>query len=100
MRAIGDRVGTVFRADEDTVYLLGFGVFEGYFVPPASAGGFNFGIPNPRIRLDGGKEVFGCECWWGGEKEVKKMCEGRKVVAVDIDTVRAESARAGNEQAE
>ena len=45
---------------------------------------------NPKIRLDSGKVVWGCECWWGPEEVVKKTLEGYIVVEVDVDEVRAE----------
>jgi hypothetical protein len=46
---------------------------------------------NPRIRLDNGKVVYGCECWWGNEEKVKKMLEQySEIKIVDIDEVRKE----------
>lgn len=27
---------------------------------------------NPKIRLDDGREVWGCECWWGPEANFKR----------------------------
>jgi hypothetical protein len=43
----------------------------------------NFGIPNPTIKLDTGKTVYGCECWWGSESKVKEMIGDRIVLLVD-----------------
>lgn len=85
---IGERVGAISHATEDTVYLLGFGVYEGDHVPPPEAGGFNLGIANPRIKLDNGKTVYGCECWWGSEERIKSTFGTRKIVEVDIDDAR------------
>lgn len=90
----GERVGAVLSADQTSVKFLGWGVFLGREVPGDNVGGSmgNFlremGVTNPKIKLDNGKVVWGCECWWGSETEVKKMLEGRAVVEVDIDEVR------------
>jgi len=88
---VGSRVGAISHSDHDTVYMFGFGVYEGDFVPSDEAGGFNLGIPNPRIRLDSGKVVYGCECWWMPEYQVKQLIVTRNVVLADIDQVRRRS---------
>lgn len=99
----GTRVGAVLSGDKDSINLLGYGVYEGDFVfgDTASTAPVGFladglrehGLPNPRIRLDSGQVVWGCECWWGPEDKVREMCEGREVVMVDIDARRAEYRR-------
>jgi len=88
MIKLGERVGAILKADETTVYMLGFGKYVGDETPPENVGGFNAGRPNPKIDLDNGKSVFGCECWWGSEADVKRMIMGREVVEVDIDDFR------------
>jgi hypothetical protein len=55
------------------------------------------GYPNPHIKLDDGKEVWGCECWWGPEDKIKAMvadyeAKGAKIVPIDIDAARKEWA--------
>ena len=30
---------------------------------------------NPRLKLDNGEVVWGCECWWGSEAKIKDMVE-------------------------
>lgn len=93
---VGDRVGAVLGGDENEVQFLGYGVYEGEFTPEEAVGFLadalkEAGRKNPRIKLDNGKIVYGCECWWGGEERVKKMLEQyKKVVDVDIDEVREE----------
>jgi hypothetical protein len=89
---IGQRVGAISHGEGDTIWIFGFGVYEGDHVPPAEAGGFNFGHPNPRIRLDSGKHVYGCECWWGSEAKIREQVSGKTVVEVDIDEARAAAA--------
>ena len=85
----GDRVIALCSAKEGKVQSFGAGVYAGDFIPPKTAGGFNFGQNNPRIDLDNGKTVWGCECWWGSEVVVRKRCEAAKgVVEIDIDESR------------
>ncbi len=94
---IGSRVGAILSANEQEVHLLGFGVYEGEFVPSDDAAGlgnilYNAGIKNPRILLDSGSHVYGCECWWGPEETVKKKIGDRHVIHAEIPQVRAEAA--------
>ena len=95
----GDRVGAILSAVKNEVRLLGYGVYDGEQDAPESAfEGFMgmtveeikrqipdfFPRTNPRITLDDGRVVWGCQCWWGSEEEVKRVCAGRKVTIVDI----------------
>lgn len=99
----GMRVGAILSGTAKRIEFLGYGVYEGDFVPE-SAGGFMgedmqaLGITNPRIKLDSGKTVWGCECWWGPEDSIKAEVErhkekGAEIVLVDIDEVRANEAK-------
>ena len=93
MPKIGDRVGAVLKTTSDTVELIGYGTYAGDEIPHdkvAFMGGFLREIkrPNPKIQLDSGQNVFGCECWWGPEKEVKKIIGDRSIIGVDIDKLR------------
>jgi hypothetical protein len=98
MARVGERVGTILSADEKTVKLIGYGVYVGDEVPHDKVAGHSLllreiGATNPKIQLDSGKDVFGCECWWGPEEKVKKMIGEREVVAVDIDAIRSEAIK-------
>ena len=88
---IGDRIGAILSQDE-VVNLLGYGVYLGDEVPPPEVGGFNIGLPNPKLQLDNGDIVWGCECWWGDEKSVKKSIEGATINVVSIHDVRREAS--------
>lgn len=88
---IGDRVIAICGSKNGVVESFGEGVYAGDFPLPKEAGGFNFGQDNPRIDLDNGKVVWGCESWWGPVEAVKKRCEGLVWKEVDIDAVRAAS---------
>jgi hypothetical protein len=96
-RQIGDRVGALLKGEGDTVWLLGYGVYQGYQTPDPSLGVKFFGLdldhPNPCIKLDSGQLVFGCECWWGDEAGVKQtVARYAKVIDVDIEEARREAA--------
>ncbi len=93
---IGDRVGAISHDDGETVHLFGYGVYDGDFVPDGAAGPMAQVLrrgkqANPRITLDNGKTVWGCECWWGPEADVKQVLEGRTVSDTDIDASRVEA---------
>jgi hypothetical protein len=95
----GDRVGAILGSKPDgTVNFLGYGVYDGDEIPSSAAGQMgeilrDIGRANPKIVLDNGKVVWGCECWWGSEKRVAETLEGKKVVEIDIDIVRADWKR-------
>lgn len=98
-REPGIRVGAISHTEGETIFLYGYGVFEGHHVPtaedrPAGWMGdaiFEEKISNPRIRLDDGKVIWGCECWWGPEAEVqKRAAKFESCQKVDIEDRRKE----------
>lgn len=103
MNKPGMRVGAISHAEKDgTVYVFGFGVYEGDFVPDEDAAGMGpllreAEMTNPKIKLDNGDVVWGCECWWGPEDVVKeKIAAYKKQVAVSIAECR-EQAKGGSD---
>jgi hypothetical protein len=92
------RIGAARNMDvEGTVYFLGYGEYVGDFIPEEAVGGLaeicrEYQIENPKLVLDDGSVVYGCECWWGSEEGIKKVLLDRavKVVNVDINEVRKE----------
>lgn len=101
-REIGERVGAILKADKEQVWFLGFGVYEGWKLPPPELGVTFMGFPaeheSPQIRLDSGDLVFGCECWWGGEAAVGKQLDGKTVIETDIKRARQEAADKAREE--
>ena len=89
---IGDRVGAILKGDRATVHLFGYGIYTGERIPHQDLGVRLFGAPmdneNPCIILDSGKEVYGCECWWGPEARIKEITAGKRVIEVDIEEAR------------
>lgn len=94
---VGSRVGAILSADQETVHLLGYGVYDGeqeapfgpmgapleeYHAVMRELYGADTPVPpykNPRITLDDGRVVWGCECWWGPEEQIRAKIAGRKV---------------------
>ncbi len=92
------RVGAILGSSDREVSLLGYGVYESDEVPHGAVGAIaemlvNEKAKNPKIVLDNGKIVWGCECWWGPEGDVGARIarwerDGYEIVNVDIDEVR------------
>ncbi len=96
----GDRVGAILGSSGREVHLLGYGRYEGRARLGTEAVGALASIlrlldrRNPRIRLDNGTVVWGCECWWGSERAVHERIrrwarQGRVIIRADIEEVRA-----------
>jgi hypothetical protein len=61
-REIGQRIGAVRNMDDATVYLFGFGTYQGDEVPPDDVQGpfarlGLFGIKNPKLAMDEGRNA-------------------------------------------
>ncbi len=86
---VGDRVGAICDSSAKRIRIYGYGVYEGDHPCP-----FFGDIPNPRIGLDNGQIVWGCECWWGPEDEVKHMVDQSpaSIEEVDIEKHRQKQA--------
>lgn len=86
MAKIGERVGALLCIDDELVELIGYGIYVGDEIPPKEIGDLGFFVPlvpNPRINLDNGFTVYGCQCWWGDEDKIKAVINNRKVAYVD-----------------
>lgn len=97
MIKIGERVGTIYSCKNGIAEFLGYGTYQGREIPTEIAVGMlaeslrDAGIENPKILLDSGSVVYGCECWWGPEEIVKReLKKCKKVKKVEIYEVRKE----------
>lgn len=103
----GDRVGALISVSETQVTFLGYGVYEGDFVLPHEVEYpgmteeeilvMNDGmgdLPNPRIKLDNGDIIWGCECWWDKEDDVRSEMELFEKDGVPIKTISIAEYRA------
>lgn len=93
---VNKRVGAVCSMDEKVLRLFGYGVYEGDFIPETDDIRLmglplkHMGLENPRIKLDNGDVVWGCECWWGTEEKVKTFEDGRAIEFININDYRKE----------
>jgi len=95
------RVGALFgtREADKVVEFFGYGDLVGDEVPTTAVGPLAemakvMERANPKIKLDSGLVVWGCECWWGPEEKIKAQIahyeeDGWTVKNVNIDEVRA-----------
>ena len=95
MRKKGDRVGAICGNNEGVIEFFGYGTYEGNEIPPKGIKFFGVDLyeaehRNPKIVLDDGSVVWGCECWFGDETRVKKVLEGKVVKIVKIEDYRKE----------
>jgi len=81
---LGDRVGAVLSATSVEVRLIGYGRYAGLHVPTEEAQGIarllramELAIPIAKLEMDDGSVVWGCECWWGSEENVRTMIKAR-----------------------
>ena len=93
---IGTRVGAILEVTDRHVKFLGYGKYVGDFIPEVAVGFLAAFFKEtqqtcPKIELDSGQIVYGCECWWEEEARVKKILSTYdRVENVDIDRIRAD----------
>ena len=88
MHQVGERVGVIlgWTPDEPKVIkFLGYGIYDGD-LPGGPLGSY----PNPRITLEKGGVIWGCECWWGSEEEIKATLERHKAQGYTIREITLE----------
>lgn len=80
------------HTEDGKAYVFGEGVYVGPARPkngtltpfgPITDDHFPAEWQNPKIELDNGKVVWGCQCWWGPVEQVKKRIAGLEVVLID-----------------
>ena len=91
----GMRVGAFHSCSDSVLLLLGYGVYEGEETPPMDILMPEVGQPAlvglrlPKLALDDGTVLWGCEVWWETESYVKELEPGRLVVHPKIEDIRA-----------
>lgn len=83
----GDRIGAMLEPSGTTAYLIGYGIIVGDEVPPhevSDSYARNL-TKTKKLLLDDGVTVYGCECVWGPEEQIKKRLRFYQVIeTVDI----------------
>ena len=95
------RVAALSHTDKEKkeIYFFGYGEYVGDFVPGEEVAGDlgkqtrNSSFKNPKIILDSGQVIWGCECWWSDEDIIKQQfskmeSEGWKIINLDIEEER------------
>lgn len=107
---VGIKVAAVRSIDDKSVYLYGYGEYEGDFkfgedeteIPPVGLVSIlakKAGIEeNPRIKLESGQVVWGCECWWCPVEKLKEEYGNLEIKNVDIDEDRIKIERGGEDE--
>lgn len=85
------------------IEFLGYGVYLGEEIPPKDVAGYNpphlAHMLNPKIQLDNGDVVWGCECYWDGEEEFKRLlARAVEVKTVSIHDLRKRSLENTNKE--
>ncbi len=91
----GQRVGAICGSTADGgIDFYGYGVYVGEEVlPPGTQTPFGAvkdddpPMKNPKIVLDSGDVVWGCQCWWGSEANVQEMLTDKAVTVVPVPVV-------------
>lgn len=99
---VGTRAIAISHSKDKTIYIFGYGTYEGDKVPgqdekttPAGTMGeiiTEAKVANPLIKLDNGKVVWGCECWWGELEGFAEKYKDYTIVEVDIDASRTKTS--------
>lgn len=81
----GARVIAIQLIDGDVVYTYGRGTYTGYDkVPDGAIVPLSFdGEYSPRIELDRGGTVYGCQCWWGDEDVLLNRFYDKQFIIVE-----------------
>lgn len=90
----GTRVYALVGNKEHGVEVLGEGTYVGDEVPVEAVGWMAEALveeqmANPKIALDNGGVVYGCECWWGSLEKTRARLEGQVLVLITVDEMRA-----------
>lgn len=88
----GDRVLAIRDSTDREVFIYGAGIYVGDERPPNGTpcvfGPVDESFPedfaNPRIDLDNGSTVWGCQCWWGPEDRMRDRFREYRMVEVPV----------------
>lgn len=78
----GTRVAVIRKCVGDTVFLYGYGTYEGDHLGSPLSKLLGDDYKSPKIVLDNGTVFWGYQCWWGEEERVKKEIIGERKVKI------------------
>lgn len=92
--ATGDRVGAIVSMTETSARIFGYGTYQGDEIPPKNIiGPFGYvAIENPKLVMDNGAVVWGCECWWGPEEKIKERLAGVEITVITPEEYRKKAS--------
>lgn len=99
--AVGTRVGAFESSHDGAMREFGLGTYEGDVQVPEELG--YGGIVVPKIKLDNGDIIYGCECYWGPEEsflEYRAKLDPQNITLVTIAEYRQEAEQVRQEQME
>jgi hypothetical protein len=90
---IGDRLGVLYCLTDHAAYVLGGGVYLGREVPPPDIRccgriPYSSGLPMPKIQLDQGGIVWGCEAYWAHETVLLSHIGNRPQILIRLEDLR------------
>jgi hypothetical protein len=80
--SVGTRVAAIRNIIDKTVFLYGFGVYDGYYPVKIMEG---LVVDIPRITLDDGQIVWGAQCWWGAEEMINQRYTSHTFEIVPVE---------------
>lgn len=85
------RVGAIHTFKDKTIEFFGYGVYLGDEIPPSDITflGMSIKDPTPKLQMDSGDIIWGCECWWGDVEHIDRELEGKKIIEVNINDIRS-----------
>ena len=95
-----NRVYVVYSLDDDVVESFGLGTYLCQAVPDETAMGLMADFCRqqkrevPKIQLDSGEIIWGCECYFDSEEFMKKVIHGKEIKMVNIEELRNDYQRA------
>lgn len=84
------RVTAVICAKGGKALIAGHGDYVGDHVPPPGVGLMGIelhalGHKNPKIELDNGNVIWGCQCWWGSKERMEEELGDMEIVELTSD---------------
>lgn len=77
------RVRALLSSNGTAIKDFGHGTYIGDLVPDVEPFR-SMRLPNPCIRLDNGRHVWGFQCWWGPAQAVDNHVKGAQSAGVEL----------------